>query len=170
MKSWTLLWKKLLELLFGVRNVDEKKYSITVIKSIQETGYKMKSMKLIRKIYTNKSTLGILSIDNFECWILEPPERRNGSDIVCIPSGTYKVIMRWSEKNKMEVPGIEGVPNRTDIEIHPGNYPKDTQGCLLPGKTHQVDFVSDSKETCSVLFPLIKEAIKDGELFINIIG
>lgn len=130
----------------------------------------MRSMKLIRKIYTNNSTIGLLSLDNFECWILEPPSRRNNSNPVCIPSGTYKIVMRWSEKNKMEVPEITGVPGRTDIEIHAGNYPKDTEGCLLPGKTHQVDYVSDSKLTCSILFPLIKEAIKNGELFISVIG
>lgn len=31
----------------------------------------------------------------------------------------------------MWVPGIENVPEFTDIEIHSGNFPKDTEGCLL---------------------------------------
>jgi len=111
-----------------------------------------------------------MQIDKFICDTLEPTIRKQEGKPVCIPSGTYQVKIRWSDKNKMMVPGLLGVPNRSDIEIHIGNAPKDTLGCILPGNHTQMDWVSNSKDTFSKLFPLIDQACKDGDVFINVIG
>ena len=131
---------------------------------------------LTRKFYSDNSTIGYLVFDDFNCWILEPPSRKNGDSPVCIPSGTYKIEMRWSEKHQMEVPGLLNVPGRTDIEIHPGNFEQgaagkdDSLGCLLPGDDYSTDFVSNSKVTFSKLSSLIQASLKEGDLFINITG
>ena len=51
-----------------------------------------------------------------------------------IPTGTYKVMMTWSAKYQKKMPEIMKVPGFDGVRIHPGNYPKDTKGCVLPGE------------------------------------
>lgn len=164
--SWlTKLWGSLM----SARDA-KKPLMFTLTKEIRITGYEMKKMKLIRKIYTNNSTIGKFSFNDFECWMLEPPSRKVEGDVVCIPSGTYKMEWRWSNAHNMFLPGLLKVPGRSDIEIHPGNYPKDTKGCFLPGDGQSVDYVSNSRATCKKLFPLIEKAIGEGDLFFDVIG
>ena len=50
-----------------------------------------------------------------------------------IPYGTYEVKYRWSNKNKMRVPGLCNVKGFGDIEIHVGNSSADCEGCILVG-------------------------------------
>lgn len=137
----------------------------------------MKTILLTRKVFTSNSTIGDLVFEDFGCWVLEPPLHGN---LVCIPPGIYKIEWRWSPAHKRFVPGLLDVPGRTDIEIHPGNFEGsknqngvvkfDSKGCLLPGENHGVDFVSNSGNTCNKLFPLIEQACKEGDLFIDVRG
>lgn len=53
---------------------------------------------------------------------------------VKIPTGVYKGELRWSEHFQERVPYIH-VPRRTGIEIHVGNCPEDSGGCVLVGTT-----------------------------------
>ncbi len=50
-----------------------------------------------------------------------------------IPYGEYCVKYRWSNKNKMLVPGLCDVKGFGDIEIHVGNSSADCAGCILVG-------------------------------------
>ena len=50
-----------------------------------------------------------------------------------IPHGAYKLKKYWSAKNKRFVPLLQDVPMFEGIEIHIGNYKKDTKGCILVG-------------------------------------
>lgn len=52
---------------------------------------------------------------------------------VKIPAGTYRGELRWSERFQRRVPYIF-VPNRVGIEIHVGNCPRDSGGCVLVGE------------------------------------
>jgi len=52
---------------------------------------------------------------------------------VKIPAGTYRGEIRWSEKFQRSLPYIL-VPSRTGIEIHAGNCPRDSGGCVLAGE------------------------------------
>lgn len=61
----------------------------------------------------------------FICYTLE-------HDSVKIPTGTYRAELRWSERFQETVPYIL-VPNRKGIEIHTGNCPGDSGGCVLVG-------------------------------------
>lgn len=128
-------------------------------------------MTLLRKIYTKNSTIGKLSIDDYECWSLEPSARRQDGKPLCIPKGMYQVTIRKDKDTRLsyDVPELLNVPGRTDILIHIGNKPEDTLGCILVGKSHLVDWVSDSKTAFNELMPRIEAALKEGELFINVV-
>jgi len=41
------------------------------------------------------------------------------------------------------------VPGHTGVEVHPGNFPRDTHMCVLPGSTRGTDFVGNSVATVS---------------------
>ena len=97
-------------------------------------------LTLVRDLLTDQSTTGRLYLGgHFECFILEPPGD------TAIPVGVYPVVMRWSPKRQITLPGVEDVPGRTDIEIHVGNGPGDTEGCLLPGQLRVTDWVASSR-------------------------
>lgn len=86
---------------------------------------------------TGKETLGVMSIYDglmlrFACNVLELPWKDNKRKVSCIKPGRYKVLPRETEKfGKHFI--VENVPGRDGILFHPGNYAKDTEGCILPG-------------------------------------
>lgn len=51
-----------------------------------------------------------------------------------IPAGKYKCVRRLSPRFGFDVFMLENVPGATFIEIHPGNYNKDSDGCILVGE------------------------------------
>lgn len=110
--------------------------------------------------YTDNSTIGELSIDGvFLCWTLEPKKDQSKGKPYCIPSGTYNVTLVMSARFQMVTPHILGVPGFTDIEVHPGNYPTDTEGCTLVGETKEVDFVGLSRAAFALLMSKLVEPI-----------
>lgn len=103
-------------------------------------------MKLLvmRDIFTNLSVLSEISLDGVQLWYgLEPPNRAQKP--CCIPPGTFVVKLGWSDHFNMIVPKIQDVPNFTAVEIHPGNFPKDTHACLLVGEHRAEDDVTQSR-------------------------
>lgn len=99
----------------------------------------MKSLVLTRFRENEYQTLGTLSVfDNklgeiFRCKTLELPWRNNQRKISRIPSNHYEIIKHQSPKFGNSL-WIKGVPNRSEILIHKGNYKKDTLGCILVGE------------------------------------
>lgn len=66
-----------------------------------------------------------------------------------IPAGEYETIWHLSPKFKLTLPLLynEYVPKDRYILIHAGNYPKDTQGCILLGHSYDESGVYNSKNT-----------------------
>jgi hypothetical protein len=54
---------------------------------------------------------------------------------VAIPLGTYPVVNYFSPHFNRQVPLLQNVPGRGEIEMHVGNYGADTDGCILQGST-----------------------------------
>jgi len=120
---------------------------------------------LRRRFSTTKSTVGQLSVDaQDECWTLEPPVREDKPR--AIPPGSYDVSIRYSPKHKRLIPHVENVPGFEEIEIHIGNGPDDTQGCVLVGSAYSLsipDWISGSKDAFNKLFYLLQHAWDSGE-------
>ena len=116
-------------------------------------------------------TLGRLSVDGHEeCDTLEP-KRRNlagGAPKVyghtAIPEGTYPVVIAPSRHFHRFLPTLVGVPGFRGILIHPGNYPENTQGCILVGERDPTQpRLLNSCLTLSRLMKQMQQALARGE-------
>ena len=122
-------------------------------------------IEVLRDAFSSKSTGSRISLDGVhECFGLEPPVLDGDVKPRAIPDGTYRVTIRWSQKHKRDVPHVEDVPGFEEIEIHIGNFPNDTKGCLLVGESRGEDFVGNSAVAFKALFPKIQAAIDRGEV------
>jgi len=113
-----------------------------------------------RQWLTENSTCGELLLeDEFQCFTLEPPVRTVKP--YCIPAGTYRAELLPSPHFGFLTPHVLNVPAFTAIEIHPGNYPRDTHGCCLVGHTHTSDFVGHSQAAFEALMARLRPSAAD---------
>lgn len=96
----------------------------------------------------------LLLDDAHECYTLEPPNP--------IPEGTYDLTVRWSPRFNRLMPHVENVPGHAGILIHWGNFPRDTEDCLLVGSILANNFVGHSVEEFNRLFQKIVDALASG--------
>lgn len=128
-------------------------------------------LQLIRNVFTDNSTIGELSVNGvFECFTLEDkvrPVKIKGE--TAIPAGTYEVAVTFSNKFQKFLPLLMSVPNFDGIRIHPGNFPKDTLGCILVGQGKGVDSITNSRLALASLFEKIQAVVRTEKVFIEII-
>lgn len=108
---------------------------------VSATSYSQTDFQLTveRKLSTNKCTMGYLVADGKAiCYTLELPWKDNSNNISCIPTGTYKGILRYDKKDGWRIQ-LDNVPNRTGVQIHMGNYTTQIEGCVLVGTEAKVD-------------------------------
>jgi len=137
-------------------------------------------LKIKRKRLSPKSTIGdFYFADDFECRILEDPWRDpdNSGNLdadekipgeTCIPTGTYRVVLSYSNRFKRVTPEILGVPHFKYIRIHPGNRSVDTRGCPLTGTKHGRDVVYSSVAAFEKLMPKLEKACQLGKVYIKV--
>ena len=128
------------------------------------------NLLLIRDTFTKESTIGKLFINGESfCDTLENPYINNERNISCIPEGQYKVRLRLpresATRNYLHLL-VQDVPNRDFILVHIGNYPSQTQGCILVGNGRQQDVVENSRLAMDLV---IKEILNLGGENINLI-
>ena len=114
---------------------------------------------ITRNVEDTKCTIGKLLINDAQIrgYTLERPGPSTTTSGLRkrIPAGTYQLQWHNSARFKMAVPNLfnKDVPAERLILIHPGNYPDDTDGCILAGTTYGPDFIGES-------VPKIKEIYK----------
>ncbi len=122
---------------------------------------------LTRKEFEQKQTLGDFEASEngtviFSCKTLELPWLNNQRLISCIPTGTFSVVKRTSEKYGTHFQ-LLNVPDRSMILIHSGNYYSQTQGCILIGSSYQdinqdnVRDIIESKNTLVKLYAMMPD-------------
>lgn len=89
-------------------------------------------MITVERWYKDDVTLGILSMNGFQCFTLELPWLDNQPNISCIPKGYYDYRRHESPRNGT-VLALEGVEDRTHIQMHSGNFTYNIKGCILVG-------------------------------------
>ena len=130
----------------------------------------MINLLLIRDTFSKKSTIGELFINGERiCDTLENPWVDNQRNISCIPEGVYPVRLRLPRESATRDYLhllVQEVPNRDFILVHRGNFPSQTQGCLLVGLGTEQDVVHNSVLAMDLL---IKEILHLGGENINLI-
>ena len=134
-------------------------------------------IKLIRKYYQAKYTIGRLYVNNrFFSDCLEPPslhltERSALGTILiakykgyrAIPTGRYRILITRSRRFGRWLPLLLNVKGFEGIRIHAGNKPEDTRGCILLGFNRRKGYVLDSTRCVLTLVKMLTEAIAKGE-------
>jgi hypothetical protein len=68
------------------------------------------------------------------------------------------------------MPHLQKVPGFDLIMIHWGNYPHDSEGCILVGQSQGQDFIGSSRNAFEILLPKIEEGLKNGDVWCEVIG
>jgi hypothetical protein len=114
-------------------------------------------MVIQRGIPTATSIPGEMFIEGRHvCWTLERAD-------VAIPAGTYQVTLYASPHFERLMPLLNDVPGRSEIEIHWGNFPPDSRGCILVGEAASVDAIWKTQDAFRSLFPAIEGSVRSGE-------
>lgn len=99
--------------------------------------------------------------------------------ITAIPTGRYEVTLdvqspKFKHYNNYSfcngyLPRLLNVPGYEGVLIHIGNFPEDTDGCILVGKNTKKGMVTDSTNTFKALYSLLEDAKNNKEsIFITI--
>ena len=105
-----------------------------------------------------------------QVWKGEWQGGKKDSGHTAIPEGSYRVLVTMSPRFKLWLPYLQGVPNFEGIRIHAGNYPDDTQGCILVGENKLKGMVVNSRIWLHRLMKLMEEAQqKEEAIWITII-
>ncbi len=113
--------------------------------------------------------IGRLVVGNFQCFTLELPWINNEPDISCIPKGIYRYYSKDSPANG-HVLELADVYSRRYIQIHAGNYTRQTLGCILVGdgiKWLDKDKIPDVTNSRNTLSQLLKFAGDNGKIKIH---
>ena len=100
----------------------------------------METVYLIRTSSGDQGTFGSLFYGGKRLYTAELPWRDNRTNMSCIPAGEYTCVP-FRSKRFGRVFHVQGVPGRTAVLIHSGNYAGDTEqgfkthshGCILLG-------------------------------------
>ena len=117
---------------------------------------RIKRFKKYRQGIISKITLN----EDFIGYGLELPYRNNKPFKSCIETGIYKAWRSNSTNFDYEVVRLADKNGRTNIEIHAGNYPEDTAGCILIGRSYGNCYVSHSGKTLNDLINRLKIGVK----------
>lgn len=128
-------------------------------------------LRLVRRKFTEQSTIGDLYADNlWECFTLED-RTREGPKVpgrTAIPEGIYRVTIDFSARFQKYMPHVLDVPNFSGIRIHSGNVAEDTEGCILVGKIEQDNRIGSSRVAFDALLEKIRLALRTENVFIAV--
>ena len=103
--------------------------------------------QIARKHSDGTCTSGYLAVNgSITAYTLELPWQGNEPLISSIPSGLYDGTLRYDHTDQWRIE-LVGVPGRGNVQIHTGNGPDQTEGCILVGLKLGIDLrsVQDSK-------------------------
>jgi Family of unknown function (DUF5675) len=113
-------------------------------------------LTVYRQYPDKKCTSGYFAVnDTITSYSLERPWVDNLQNISSIPAGTYKGSLRYDHTDHWRIE-LVGVPGRTNVQIHIGNQPDQTKGCILIGKKLGSDLCS--LEDSAAAYKALKKA------------
>ena len=132
---------------------------------------------LERETYSLHSTIGALSIvGEEENWVTLELPKNNGMPGAAIPSGLFSIELlpspKFQELAKTDpwflpyasaMPHLLKIPNRSEIMLHPGNSPLQTDGCILVGSAAGIDYIYGSREAFATIYARLTAALAQTE-------
>jgi hypothetical protein len=139
-------------------------------------------LTLLRTQKTELSTISHLLIDGtHECFMIEDTDRGLKQTMsleeiqklkihgkTAIPEGRYQVVIAFSPRFKRVLPRLLNVTGYDGVLMHIGNYPRDTEGCLLPGTIPTKDCVLHSTAAFNNLYKKLLKVPNSEEIWITI--
>ena len=111
---------------------------------------------VFRQYKSDTCTSGYIAAEGkIICYSLEKPWKGNAPEISSIPAGTYTASLRYDHKDRWRVE-LKDVPGRKNIQIHIGNTPADSKGCILVGAKLNPDLCS--VQDSAVAYRALKKA------------
>lgn len=128
-------------------------------------------IKLVREVFSKKSTIGTLYVNGLKFgYTLEDVDRKledNPEGKVygktAIPRGLYPVVVDYSQRFGRIMPRLVNVPGFVGVRIHPGNTHADTDGCILVGDVRGKDSIRSSRIAYQRLLARIEDALDRGQ-------
>ena len=136
-------------------------------------------LTLIRYHLASGYTAGLLTVDGLaECYTLEDPVREEKiPEETAIAPGNYRItyrdeggmVKRYKEKFRWHkgMLWLRDVPDFEWVYIHIGNFVRDTEGCILVGRTAVGDdnapMIGDSTTAYLSVYRLVADALDAGE-------
>jgi hypothetical protein len=129
-------------------------------------------LRLVRNAPEKGAMTGSLFVNDqlFSSTIEDEPKRRKEMHKTAIPSGTYEVVISWSNRFKMYMPLLLNVPYFQGIRIHSGNTTEDTSGCILVGQYQSEKMIIKSRDTFKALMVRLRAVESKEKIFIEIEG
>jgi len=118
-------------------------------------------MHLERFAYLKKGTLGKIELPNRTIYTLELPWKDNEPFVSCIPCGEYRIELDEEGKYTGELE-LQDVPGRSEIVIHPGNWPREIKGCIAPGLQFHDSIINPAVWSSKLALKYLKEHLKPG--------
>jgi hypothetical protein len=145
------------------------------------------TLQRIQQSPSGEETIGKLTMcGRYECWVLEDQHREvKVKGDTRIPAGRYEIKLRPAgriHENYLAKFGadfhkgtlhLQDVPNFQYILIHIGNTEKDTDGCLLTGKSYSVSnghfLLQNSTVAYKELYAIVRDELLSGvRVFISV--
>lgn len=128
----------------------------------------MRTLTIVRLTKSETDpTLGCLLFDGVPLLTtLELPWLDNKQGISCIPPGKYiaKRAVNVITGGGLKIPTtfrIQGVPNRSGILFHVGNFLRDTNGCICVGRSFGEKAVLNSRDAFELF---LRELAEENEI------
>jgi hypothetical protein len=116
------------------------------------------TLTIARKYSDANCTSGYLAVDGvIQAYTLEKPWAGNAPELSSIPVGTYDAILRYDHTDQWRIE-LKNVPGRTNVQIHTGNTPDNTKGCILIGKELDASLCAIKPGTSKPAYSDLKKA------------
>ena len=81
----------------------------------------------------------------------------------CIPFGSYKLVIDYSNKFQKELVHILNVKGFSGVRIHSLNTAEESIGCIGVGVKLNDGYITKSRATYAIIHKMVSDAIAEGE-------
>ncbi len=115
-------------------------------------------LTIYRQYPGRRCTSGYLAINGkLIVYTLERPWNDNQQNISSIPAGTYPAVLRYDHPDEWRIE-LQDIEARNNVQIHIGNEPDESKGCILVGSSLTSDLCSIASGTSTPAYLALKRA------------